>query len=98
MAPRHWCALRAALLVLALGTASVSVAESPRVRIGTSGDYPPFSQIDVEEGEDLAPRGFDAALARAWAEERGMEIEWEEYPALAAYVWSLNNGTFLPQR
>ncbi len=28
----------------------------------------------------------------------GMDLEWEEIGAMAAYVWSLNNGTFLPQR
>jgi len=26
-----------------------------------------------------------------------MELEWEEVDALAAYVWSLSHGTFLPQ-
>ncbi len=28
----------------------------------------------------------------------GMDLEFEDVGALAAYVWSLNNGTFLPQR
>ncbi len=28
----------------------------------------------------------------------GMEIEWADYDALAIYVWTLSNGTFLPQR
>jgi len=28
----------------------------------------------------------------------GMDIEWEDYDALAIYVWTLSNGTFLPQR
>ena len=28
----------------------------------------------------------------------GMELEWDEIGALAAYVWSLNNGDFLPRR
>ena len=28
----------------------------------------------------------------------GMEIEWADYDALAVYVWTLSNGTFLPQR
>jgi mono/diheme cytochrome c family protein len=26
----------------------------------------------------------------------GMDLEWEEVDAVAAYVWSLSNGTFLP--
>ena len=28
----------------------------------------------------------------------GLNLEWEEYSALAAYVWSLSNGTHLPGR
>jgi len=28
----------------------------------------------------------------------GMDLEWADYDALAIYVWSLSNGTFLPQR
>ena len=28
----------------------------------------------------------------------GMDPEWEDYDALAAYVCSLSNGTFLPER
>lgn len=28
----------------------------------------------------------------------GMSLEWEEVQALAAYVWSLGNGTVLPRR
>ena len=28
----------------------------------------------------------------------GMELEWSQYDALAAYVWSLSNGTQLPER
>ncbi|NKB90593.1 MAG: hypothetical protein GKS06_20495 [Acidobacteria bacterium] len=28
----------------------------------------------------------------------GMNLEWEEMAAVAAYVWSMENGTFLPSR
>ena len=28
----------------------------------------------------------------------GMDPEWEDFDALAAYVWSLSNGSFLSQR
>ena len=28
----------------------------------------------------------------------GMDLEWSDYDAMAAYVWSLSNGTFLPER
>ena len=26
----------------------------------------------------------------------GLDLEWEQYASLAAYVWSLSNGTHLP--
>lgn len=28
----------------------------------------------------------------------GMDLAWEDFDAIAAYVWSLSNGTFLPER
>jgi mono/diheme cytochrome c family protein len=28
----------------------------------------------------------------------GMELEWAQYDDMAAYIWSLSNGTFLPER
>ena len=28
----------------------------------------------------------------------GMELEWSQYDSIAAYVWSLSNGTQLPER
>ena len=28
----------------------------------------------------------------------GLDLEWTDYQALAAYVWSLSNGTYLPGR
>jgi cytochrome c553 len=28
----------------------------------------------------------------------GMDLEWDDMAAVAAYVWTLSNGTFLPQR
>ncbi len=28
----------------------------------------------------------------------GLDLEWNQYRALAAYVWSLSNGSFLPNR
>jgi len=28
----------------------------------------------------------------------GVDLSWEQYSSLAAYVWSLNNGTHLPER
>lgn len=28
----------------------------------------------------------------------GLDLEWDQYRAVAAYVWSLSNGTYLPSR
>lgn len=53
------------------------------LRIGTSGDYPPFSEaIDELPGY----RGFDIAVATAFAKDRGYEIAWVRFrwPVLAA--------------
>lgn len=57
-------------------------AEPPAtLRVGTSGDYAPFSSLDAD-GERS---GFDVALARAYARDRKLEIEWVPFrwPALA---------------
>jgi len=57
---------------------SAALAE-PRaiLRVGTSGDYAPFS---VAKGED-APRysGFDVELARRYAADRGLEVEFVRF-------------------
>lgn len=56
------------------------------LRVGTSGDYPPFSL----RGADGAWSGFDVAVARAYADARGRRLElvpfrWPELaPRLAA--------------
>lgn len=62
---------------------SAQHAEKTRVlRVGTSGDYPPFSEAIAE-----APgfRGFDVDLAHAFARDRGYAIEWVRFrwPELA---------------
>lgn len=46
------------------------------LRVGTSGDYPPFTRA---QGALDAVTGFDPAVARAWAAERGSEIEWVRF-------------------
>jgi cyclohexadienyl dehydratase len=58
------------------GAASgAAVGGSPGVlRVGTSGDYPPFSRV-VEREDSRAWDGFDVAVARAYAEERGLALE-----------------------
>jgi cyclohexadienyl dehydratase len=47
------------------------------LRVGTSGDYPPFSvEISANPGTF---EGFDVALARSYAEERGIAIEFVRF-------------------
>lgn len=58
----------AVLLLACAGRA----AQQPLLRVGTSGDYVPFSQRDPAGGRD----GFDVALARAYARDRGLAIRW----------------------
>lgn len=48
----------------------------PSLRIGTSGDYPPFSEWPAD---DRAPRGFSADLARAYAGDSGRPIDWVRF-------------------
>jgi len=47
-------------------------AQQPLLRVGTSGDYAPFSQQGPAGQRD----GFDVALARAYARDRGLAIRW----------------------
>ncbi len=47
-------------------------ANKPVLRVGTSGDYAPFSL----RGEDGRRSGFDVEVARAYARERGLTIRW----------------------
>jgi cyclohexadienyl dehydratase len=65
------------LLALVLGAAAA--AEPGVLRVGTSGDYAPFSVAGATpDGYD----GFDVAVARAYAEERGLELR------LVPFKWS----------
>jgi cyclohexadienyl dehydratase len=79
MAFRQVSFVGVALLLLSLTGAPPSVAESTRIRIGSSGDYPPFSEAAGEEDDPFETRGLDAALATGWAEARGIEIEWVRF-------------------
>ena len=64
---------RAAAALLILLAATAGRADSPaRLRVGTSGDYAPFS-LDPEGPAPLD--GFDVALARAFAADRGRRLE-----------------------
>jgi cyclohexadienyl dehydratase len=63
-----------ALLVVAPGAHAL---EGGVLRVGTSGDYPPFS---LATGEDpIVFEGFDVDVARAYAEERGLVLVLERF-------------------
>lgn len=47
----------------------------PHLRVGTSGDYAPFSVRDAAG----AIRGFDAEIAAALARDLGLELEWVSF-------------------
>jgi cyclohexadienyl dehydratase len=65
--------LRTALLaLLCLACAAKAVPERPLLRVGTSGDYAPFSLRDGAGRRS----GFDVELARAYARERGLRVRW----------------------
>ncbi len=64
-------------LLLGLWLALGAEAEAQRLRVGTSGDYPPFSVA----GRDGEYSGLDVSVARAYAEERGLTLE------LVAFRW-----------
>jgi cyclohexadienyl dehydratase len=70
----------AALAWLALPATSGAAAETASgaglLRVGTSGDYPPFS-----DGTGPDARGFDLELARAFAKDQGLRVE------LVAFRW-----------
>lgn len=59
-----------------------SDARSRPLRVGTSGDYPPFSDWPTGANE---PRGFSIDVARRYALDSGREIEWVRFrwPELA---------------
>ncbi len=67
-------ALVALLGLVLLAVASPATADVEPLRIGTSGDYEPFSFA----GEG-GPEGFDVAVARAYAGERGLAVEFVRF-------------------
>ena len=74
--PWGWRGLATALAALLL--AAEARGEEPgakRLRVGTSGDYAPFSL--AEEGGPAS--GFDVTLARSYAKERGVEVEFVRF-------------------
>ena len=75
----------AAAAVLA-GTSATwgEIDESTSLRVGTSGDYPPFSR--ARDGRATDYEGFDIALARAYAADRQLTLEFVRFrwPRLTA--------------
>jgi len=63
------------VLVAASGRAEAS-DPGPTLRVGTTGDYAPFS-LGPEGPAPLA--GFDVALAKAFANDRGLRIDWVRF-------------------
>jgi len=60
------------LIALLLAAPGAGARDTGVLRVGTSGDYAPFSLV---VGDDPAVyEGFDIAVARAYAEERGLKL------------------------
>ena len=88
------------LLVLGVLVAASAAAAEP-LRVGTSGDYPPFSSAQKESFQ-----GFDIAVARAYAADRGLELEFVRFrwPQLlqrldeGAFDLAMSGVTVRPER
>lgn len=96
-----------ALLVLAVAGAPSATADDPLpsvLRVGTSGDYAPFSSAVAEQPGEY--QGFDIAVARAYAADRGMELRFVSFrwPELVAglktgrYHVAMSGVTIRPER
>ncbi len=59
-----------------LAAAGAAAEPAGLLRVGTSADYAPFSHAKSEREQ---PQGFDVALLRAWAEERGRKLEFVRF-------------------
>jgi cyclohexadienyl dehydratase len=76
--------LGAVAVLAATSAAWGEVSESANLRVGTSGDYPPFSR--ARDGRAADYEGFDIALARAYAADRELTLEFVRFrwPRLTA--------------
>ena len=63
----------ALLLALLAAISPAAAAQDTLLRVGVSGDYPPFSFAPGEDPAEL--QGFDLDVARAYAAERHRELE-----------------------
>ncbi len=66
-------ALAPLLLSLLVALSAAGAEESGALRVGVSGDYPPFSFAPADEPSDL--QGFDLAVARSYAADRHRALE-----------------------
>ena len=64
------CALCVAAILVLVPCTRVRSPSVPPLRVGTSGDYPPFSN---------GGRGFDIEVAKLLAADLGREVEWVEF-------------------
>ncbi len=64
-------------LLALLGASCAAAAAEGILRVGTSGDYPPFSNL--LPGDPPSYEGFDVAMARAYTQERGLALELVEF-------------------
>jgi len=77
-AGRVRAAMLAALLLLLLPPASaLAKPRGGTLRVGTSGDYAPFSV--AKDANPPRYEGFDIELARRYARDRGLKIEWVRF-------------------
>ena len=65
------------LLFVSLGLVSAAGADRDVLRVGTSGDYAPFSILEQEKPAIWS--GFDVAVARAYAADRGLAVEFVRF-------------------
>ena len=73
---RHACVALTLLACTGLATGPARAdgdGETGLLRVGTSGDYPPFSRAAADAS--LGVEGFDIDVARAYAEARGLELQ-----------------------
>jgi cyclohexadienyl dehydratase len=78
--------LAAALCVLAFGATGADAQPAATLRVGITGDYSPFSVFGGDEGDE--PEGFDVAVARAYARDRGLALDFVRFrwPDLVAGI------------
>jgi len=76
----------AAELDEASAAAPVEAPSKPVLRVGTSGDYPPFSTTESVSDEEAVRLGFDIEVAQRLASDLGFDLELRpfDWPDLAA--------------